>query len=212
MRIGVFDSGIGGQAVANSLQKSLTNAEIICVNDHNNMPYGNKTQNKIIELTDKAITPLLDMKCDAIVIACNTASTTALSTLRLRHLNQKFIGLDPMIKPAANITKTKCIAVCATPRTLKSDRYYELKEIWTKDIKVIEPDCSSWASLIESGEIDKIELIPIINQLIEQNVDVIVLGCTHYHLIKQQIIDITGDKVVVLEPSDAIAERIKNII
>jgi len=212
MRIGVFDSGIGGKVVAMSLQQSLVDVEIVLINDQENMPYGDKTRNRVIELTIDAVKPLIDVKCDVIIIACNTASTTALLPLRTKYPNQKFIGLDPMIKPAAKITKTNRIAVCATPRTLKSKRYNELKNTWANDIKVIEPDCSSWANLIEHNEIDEIDLAATINSLIEQKVDVIVLGCTHYHLIKQQIIDIVGSKITVLEPTNTIAERIKNII
>lgn len=212
MRIGVFDSGIGGQAVAESLKDSFKDAEINCVSDTKNVPYGNKTQAEIIKLTCKAVEPLVKNHYDVIVIACNTASTVALDYLRQEHPNQVFIGLDPMIKPAASITKTNNIAVCATPRTLSSERYNKLKEAWAKDINVIEPDCKSWAELIERGRSNEINLDAIIKDLIEQEVDVIVLGCTHYHLIKQVIIDRAGDNITVLEPSDSIAKRIKMLI
>lgn len=212
MRIGIFDSGIGGKAIAVTLHKLLPSSEIISVDDHKNMPYGNRNTNEIIELTNNAIQPLIDARCDAIIIACNTATTTSISSLRLTYPNENFIGIEPMLKPASMLTKTKCIAVCATPSTLKSKRYIELKNIWASGITVIKPDCSNWAELIEKGQSEMINIDSIMQSLKVNNVDVIVLGCTHYHWIKQRIIDAAGKNVKVLEPSDAIAARIKTIM
>lgn len=187
-------------------------AEIILVNDREHVPYGNRNSNEIIKLTKSAIKPLLNKKCDSIIIACNTATTVAISSLRLSYPDVNFIGIEPMIKPAALTTKTKCIAVCATTGTLKSDRYLSLKKSWTKNIKVIEPNCSNWASLIENNKSDEINVTDIVKSLIDKNVDVIVLACTHYHWIKQRIVNAAGVRIKVLEPSDAIAERLKNLI
>jgi len=212
MRIGIFDSGIGGEAVAATLHKLLPSADIICVNDHAHMPYGERSQKEIIKLTKNSIKPLLDSDCDAIIIACNTATTVAISDLRLTYPDVNFIGIEPMVKPAAAMTKTGSIAICATSQTLQSDRYKELKRIWASGVEVVEPDCGNWATLIEYGKSNEINTAPLIKLLIDHNVDVVVLGCTHYHWIKQNIIDAIGSMVTVLEPSDAIAERIKNLI
>ncbi|HEU4830768.1 MAG TPA: glutamate racemase [Candidatus Saccharimonadales bacterium] len=212
MRIGVFDSGIGGEAIAERLRELLPHAEIISVNDRAHMPYGNRTPAEIIELTNSAIQPLLELPCDAIVIACNTATTVAIAELRSLHPQTHFIGIEPMIKPASSLTKTGHIAVCATPRTLQSARYDELKRTWAADIEVIEPDCSQWAELIEYGKSDQIDIAAIMAPLVAKGVDVIVLGCTHYHWVKQRILDTVGDNITVLEPSDAIAERIKSLL
>jgi glutamate racemase len=176
------------------------------------VPYGNRKPNEIIRLTKNAIKPLLDINCDAIVIACNTATTVAISSIRKSFPNINFIGIEPMVKPAAKLTKTNCIAVCATTGTLKSEKYNELKSIWAKNIKIIEPDCSEWAGLIENGESDKINIIQAVQSLLSHNVDVIVLGCTHFHWVKQRVIEAAGPKVTVLEPSDAVASRIKYLI
>jgi len=202
MRIGVFDSGVGGEAVANTLRQLLPTADIISINDHDHMPYGNRDPKEIIRLTKNAIKPLLDERCDAIVIACNTVTTVAISALRSVYPDVNFIGIEPMVKPAAKMTKTKHIAVCATPRTLQSDRYKELKNNWASEIEVIEPDCSNWAELIEHGKSDEIDIDSVSKSLIERNVDVIVLGCTHYHWIKQRIIDTgtIGTFVEVFDP------------
>jgi len=212
MRIGIFDSGIGGEAVAIKLQKLLPLAEIMSVNDHEHMPYGALPQQEVINLTLRAIKPLLDKECDAIIIACNTATTVAISSLRQSCPSTNFIGIEPMVKPAALATKTGVIAVCATPNTLKSDRYKELKQTWTDKITVIEPDCDDWAEMIERGMSDTIDVESTMERLINLDVDVIVLGCTHYHWLKSRIAAAVGSKVIVLEPSDAIAERIKSLI
>ena len=212
MRIGVFDSGIGGKAVATELGKLLPNAEIISVDDHDHVPYGDRPPEEIIELTKIAIKPLLSSSCDAIIIACNTATTVAISNLRTTYPDVNFIGIEPMVKPAAKLTRSGVIAVLATPRTLQSDRYNELKQTWAKDIVVIEPDCKNWSKLIEENESDQIDIETVTASLISQKVDVIVLGCTHYHHIKQRIVDSAGPDISVLEPTDAIANRVKSLI
>ena len=210
MCIGIFDSGIGGEAVATIIRKMIPHAEIISVNDHENVPYGDKKPAEIIHLTDKAIQPLIKAGCDTIVIACNTATTVAISSLRLSYPNEHFIGIEPMIKPAVQMTKTGSIAVCATPRTIESDKYKELKQTWAGGINVIEPDCTTWATLIEQNRSDEIDIGGLINKLSSLKVDVIVLGCTHFHWLKQRIID-TAPGITVLEPSDSIVQRITTL-
>ena len=212
MRIGVFDSGVGGKAVAGKLQELLPNAEIISVDDHDHVPYGDRTPENIIELTKIAIQPLLAMGCGAIIIACNTATTVAISSLRATYPSVNFIGIEPMVKPAATITKSKIIAVLATPKTLQSSRYKELKDTWAQGITILEPDCSDWAALIENNDSTKIQVEATTAKLLKEGVDVIVLGCTHYHMIKERIVDAAGDNVTVLEPTDAIANRIKSLL
>lgn len=212
MKIGVFDSGIGGKAVAEELQRLIPDAEVLYVSDSAHVPYGGRPQQEIIELTEAAIQPLLDAACDAIVIACNTATTNAIGALRQAHPAQHFVGLEPMVKPAAALTKTKTIAVLATPATLASERYAQLKNDWAADITVIEPDCASWASNIEHDAIEKIPLETTMSALKDNDVDVIVLGCTHYHWLKDRIEQLAGPTVTVLEPSNAIKERIHSLL
>lgn len=211
-KIGVFDSGIGGKSVANRLKQLFPGTDIVFLNDSQNVPYGTKTRSQIISLTVDAVQPLLEQKCDAIVIACNTATTNAIAELRTKFPETHFIGLEPMIKPASLLTQTKSIAILATPSTLSSSRYRQLKTDWTNGIQVIEPDCSTWASLIEHDRTDEIKLDAIINSLQQANVDVIILGCTHYHWLKPQIQNITEGNVLILEPSDAIGARLNSLL
>ena len=210
MKIGVFDSGIGGEAVATRLRHLMPDAKVITANDSVHVPYGAHTDEEILRLTEQALQPLLRASCDAIVIACNTATTVAIAYLRDAYPSQHFVGLEPMIKPAALLTHTGVVAVLATPATLRSQRYAALKRTWATDLTVVEPDCSIWAASIEHGE--KIELDAIITSLKEQSVDVIVLACTHYHWIKQDIERLAGPSIRVLEPSDAIGARIRSLV
>lgn len=212
VKIGVFDSGIGGKSIVDRLQELFPGVQIIFTNDTKNMPYGSKTKEEIISLTDTAIQPLLDEGCNAIVIACNTATTNAIPELRSKYSTTHFVGLEPMIKPASELTTSGNIAVLATPSTLSSARYNELKNTWAKHINVTEPNCSDWAELIEQGRADEINLSEISRKLKQSNVDVVVLGCTHYHWIKDRIQAAVGHEVAVLEPSDAIGARLDAIL
>ncbi|MDB5176789.1 MAG: putative Glutamate racemase [Candidatus Saccharibacteria bacterium] len=212
VKIGVFDSGIGGQAIANRLEELFPDIEVISVNDHNNVPYGSRNREEIIGLTKHAIQPLIEARCDAIVIACNTATTNAITDLRATYPDIHFVGIEPMIKPAAKLTATGVIAVLATPSTLTSSRYSELKHEWAESVRVLEPDCHDWASKIESDQSDTIDIKTIIDEILQQNGDVIVLGCTHYHWIKDRIQSLAGSNVRVLEPSDAIALRLDQLL
>lgn len=211
MKLGIFDSGMGGKALAASLAQALPEADILVVDDHKNVPYGSKTTEQIISLTDTAIQPLLKEGCDAIIIACNTATMAAIETLRRTYPNEKFIGLEPMVKPAAEQTKTGIIAVCATPSTLASERYRWLVDSFAKDIKIIQPDCSNWARMIESGNIDKVAIKNSVDDCLEKGADIVILGCTHYHWIKDLITEIASDRATVLEPSEAIARRVRSV-
>lgn len=212
MKIGVFDSGIGGEALADALQKTFPEAKLHVVNDCKNVPYGDKTDIEIIELTDLAIQPLLGGGCNIIVIACNTATAVAIETLRQRYSTQYFIGIEPMIKTAVNHTETNTIAVCATPATLNSNRYKNLVEKYGSHLTILEPDCSGWAYMIEHNEVNEQEIANVINSTCERGADVIVLGCTHYHWIKDLVQKLAQDRAIVIEPSEAIGRRVAELL
>jgi len=212
MRLGVFDSGIGGKAIAESLKLSFPDADITTVNDRKNVPYGNKTNKEIINLTDKAIQPLLEQSCDVIIIACNTATAVAIDSLRVKYPNQKFIGIEPMVKTASSLSSTRKIAVFATPATLNSQRYKKLVNKYGKNLEILEPDVSDWALMIEKNQINYESIRQIIETVCQNGVDVIVLGCTHYHWIKNSIMEMVSQRAHVIEPSEAIGKRVKNLL
>lgn len=212
MRLGIFDSGIGGEAVAESLRVAFPAANITTVNDREHVPYGDRTSEDIVRLTDAAIQPLLESRCDVIVIACNSATAAAIETLRARYPGQPFIGLEPMVKPAAAMTKTGTIAICATPATLNSDRYQHLKETFASNVTVLEPDCSGWARMIEDSEINEDHIEETVEAACSRGADVIVLACTHYHWIREVIERAAAGRATVIDPSDAIASRVRSLL
>ena len=108
MKLGVFDSGIGGKAVADTLAKDFPEADIMYVHDSEHVPYGGRHQDEIIQLTETAIAPLLMANCDCIILACNTATAAAIEYLRIKYPDQKFVGLEPMIK----IFPLLCFIIC----------------------------------------------------------------------------------------------------
>jgi glutamate racemase len=212
MKLGVFDSGIGGEAVAAALRVTFPGADISTVNDHDNVPYGDKSSGEVIRLTDAAIQPLLNGDCDIVILACNTATALAIDELRRRYPTQKFIGIEPMIKTAAALTQSNTIAVCATSATLASRRYTELLRKYAHHLDIIEPDCSKWAYLIENNQINRSHIEKQIIEACDRGADVIVLGCTHYHWIKDLIIGVAAGRALVIEPSEAIGRRVKELL
>ena len=210
MKIGVFDTGKGGEIVAEKLQSLFPGNEFIIVNDRAHLPYGNKTAEEIIELTDATIQPLL-VSCEIIIIACNTATALAIETLRAKYPTKKFIGFEPAIKPAASHSKKKKIMVLATPATLQSPRYLALKERCVSDVTVIEPNCSSWAQKIEADEFSDEELRPVIELAIIENADELVLGCTHYLSLEEKL-QKALPSVKIQNPVGGVARRLKEIM
>lgn len=212
MKLGVFDSGIGGEAVAEALQATFPTADIVIVNDKKNVPYGDKSPDQVIHLTEAAIQPLLSASCDIIVLACNTATAVAIEALRSRYPGQKFIGIEPMIKSAAKLTRSHTIGVCATPATLASTRYHQLIQTYGAHLNIIEPDCGEWAYLIENNQLNRSHVERVVSDLCDRGADVIVLGCTHYHWIKDLIIELAAGRAEVIEPSEAIGRRVRQLL
>lgn len=211
MKIGVFDSGIGGISVAKAIEAAFPQYKIIFKDDSKNLPYGTKTVEQIYACCKPILDSLVDEGCDVIVVACNTVSTNLISRLR-EEIDIPLIALEPMVKPASEITESKVIVVCATPRTLASDRYSWLKNEYASDIKVIEPDCSDWTAMIEAGTIDQNKITTVINEACDAGADVIVLGCTHYHWIEDMINRISAGRAKVIQPEQAVIKQLKVVL
>lgn len=210
-KIGVFDSGIGGEAVAGAIRRALPDDEVILVSDHEHVPYGDKPPEEVLGFVVPLLEHLVARGCDAIVIACNTVTTNHIEALR-RRLTVPLIGIEPMVKPAAQTTKTRVIAVCATPATLQSQRYGWLKEAYAQGVTVLEPDCSQWAYMIEHNQINETVLAEQINALCDQGADVVVLGCTHYHWIEETVRRIAAARAVVIQPEQPVIKRLKAVL
>jgi glutamate racemase len=211
VKIGVFDSGVGGQAVVNAIKKELPDLEIIYKEDKEHVPYGSRSVDEIYGFVRPIFQEFIDEGCRVIVVACNTVTTNLISQLRAEH-SVPMVGMEPMVKPAAENTRTGIIAVCATPRTLSSDRYKWLKVTYANGVKVLEPDCSDWALMIESNTIDREKVAKRIEEVLNQGADQIVLGCTHYHWIEALIKQITNGRANVIQPEVPVVAQLKKVL
>jgi len=208
MNIGIFDTGLGGQLVARKLRKLLPEHSYIVVNDLENAPYGNKSQPEIMNLTFRAIQPIID--CDIIVIACNTATAAAIDSLRKKYPNKHFVGFEPMIKPAAQISKTSHITLLATRATKNSKRLNSLIHLHAKDLTIDMPDADTWAKSIDEGLADLIDLAEVASS-VDSDSDVIILGCTHYIALEEKLKRLFPD-CQVIEPTDAVSRQVKKTL
>lgn len=210
-KIGVFDSGIGGEAIAAALRRALPDVEVITKSDTEHVPYGDKTPEQVLGFVLPLLKELVSDGCDVIVVACNTVTTHHIKTLR-GQISVPLVGIEPMVKPASEQTKSRIIAVCATPATLASPRYAELKQQYAKNLMIFEPDCSTWAYMIEHNSVNVHRIREQIEALCSAGADVIALGCTHYIWIAQLIEEMAQGRAVVLQPEEAIIRRVRYLL
>ena len=209
--IGVFDSGIGGLSVAKAIEKALPSDKVLYASDKEHVPYGDKTPEAVFGYVVPILQNLVEQGCEVIVIACNTVTTVHIDGLR-KIISVPLIGIEPMVKPAAERTKSGIIAVCATPATLASKRYAWLKQTYASGIQIIEPDCSKWAYMIEHNQVNDNTIRQQITGLCDQGADVIVLGCTHYHWIEDIIQQIAAEAAVVIQPEQPVIAQLKRVL
>ncbi len=210
MKIGVFDSGMGGLSVAKAIEAAFSKAEVVFRNDSIHMPYGLRRPSELHALVVPILQELEDGGCQIIVIACNTVTTNLIEDLRA-ELNVPLVGMEPMVKTAAEQTLSGIVAVCATPATLASKRYSWLKQTYAENVTVLEPDCSDWAGMIERNDIDETLIEITVQDTLNRGADVIVLGCTHYHWIEELIQLLARDRAVVIQPEPAIIRQIERV-
>jgi glutamate racemase len=211
VKIGVFDSGVGGLSMAKAIRQALPGHEVIYRDDSEHVPYGTRSIEELRSFTLPILEEMVKEGCKVIVIACNTVTTNMIKRLR-EEINVPLIGMEPMVKPAALATKTDVIAICATPRTLSSKRYKWLKEEYSRGIKVLEPDCSDWAFMIEVDIPEREKIAKIVENVCSEGADQIVLGCTHYHWIEEEIKKMAKGRAQVLQPEGPVIEQLKRVI
>ncbi len=213
--IGIFDSGIGGTSIWKEIKRVLPNEKTIYISDSRNAHYGPKGKDKIIELAIKNTELLLSRGCKLIVVACNTATTNAISYLR-ENYEVPFIGIEPAIKPASLRTKTGIVGILATKGTLNSELFAKTSSSLERKIKIIEQVGTGLVEFIENGKINTQEmdylLKSYIHPLLAQNADCLVLGCTHYPYLIPQIRKIVGPDFQIIDSGEAVARQTKNIL
>lgn len=213
--IGVFDSGVGGTSIWKEIINVLPNEDTIYLSDSKNAPYGNKSKNEIIQLSIKNTEFLIQHNCKIIVVACNTATTNAITHLRNKY-NVPFIGIEPAIKPASLQTKTNKIGILATKGTLHSELFEKTSKKLNSQIEIIDTIGTGLVELIEDGKIDTDEMRALLNKylipMVQANIDHLVLGCSHYPYLIHQIKNIIGEGVTLIDSGFAVAKQTKNIL
>jgi glutamate racemase len=213
--IGFFDSGVGGTSIWKEVLRRLPKEHTIYLSDSENAPYGEKSKDQIIALCIKNTEFLLQKNCKIIVVACNTATTNAIDYLRSNY-NIPFIGIEPAIKPAALNTKTKKIAILATKGTLNSTLFEKTSSIINKDIQVQETIGKGLVALIEDGKLHSKEMTSLLSSylkpMVTNNIDSLVLGCTHYPYLIPQIKKIIGDRIQIIDSGEAVARQTQVVL
>lgn len=212
--IGLFDSGVGGTSIWKEVHALLPNESTIYLADSKNAPYGQKTQEEIIELSKKNTEFLLENNCKLIIVACNTATTNAIKVLRATY-DIPFIGIEPAIKPAALHSKTQKIGILATQGTLNSELFHQTVALYS-DVKVVEQIGFDLVTLIENGEMHSKRMTQLLNDyllpMVAQDIDYLVLGCTHYPYLIPQIKKIIPKNIKIIDSGEAVAKQTKHIL
>jgi len=234
--IGIFDSGVGGLSVYREIKKILPEERYTYFSDNAHCPYGEKSKEYIIDRAKEITDFLLKQGADIIVVACNTATAAAIKTLRSEYSTPcshvltlteskrdsiSFIGMEPAIKPAAAVTRSRVIGVLATAGTLKADKYKDIKDRHAEDITVVEHVGQGFVELVESGLTTGEKADTIVTEslkpLLDAGADTIVLGCTHYPFLSETIARtasklVPGREITIIDPAPAVARHLYEVM
>lgn len=212
--IGVYDSGFGGLSVWRELRKMLPEESLIYLGDGKNCPYGGRSREEITSFAVEAVEALVAEGAKMIVVGCNTATTAAVAYLRERWSDMPIVGLEPAVKPACLTSRTRRIAVLATEHSLKSDMFLATAARYASDVEVIKVVGKGFVELVEQGLERSVEaeiaVRRVVEPLLDEGIDKIVLGCTHYPFLRPLIEHVIGEKdIEVIDSGEAVARRVK---
>ena len=215
--IGLYDSGFGGLSVWRELHRALPNESLIYLGDGKNCPYGSRPAEQIRQLAELAVGDLLQRGCKMVVVACNTATAAAIVHLREKFADVPIVGLEPAIKPACRMTKTKVVGVIATERSLQGEKFLSTLARYGEGVEVIKSVGEGWVEAVEQSEehTAKTELAVrrVVEPIIERGADVLVLGCTHYPFLKDVVCRVVGDRnVAVIDSGEAVEKRVESLL
>jgi glutamate racemase len=214
--IGIFDSGVGGLSVLRAIRTEIPDARLLYVADQRHVPYGARPVEEVRGFSFGIARFLLAQGAKVIVVACNTASAAALKELRAAFSEIPIVGIEPAVKPAAEITKSGVVGVLATPATFQGALYASVVERFASGVMVLQDTCPGLVDQIEKGELEGPKTRQILElalrPMLRQGIDTVVLGCTHYPFVIPLIQQICGDEVRVIDPAPAVARQTRRVL
>jgi glutamate racemase len=214
LRIGVFDSGLGGLSVLREIHKRMPAASLVYIADSAWVPYGPRSENVIQHRARSLSRFLVEHGADLIVVACNTATAAAVPMLR-KTMRLPIVGMEPAVKPATAATRNGIVGVLATSGTLQSARFAALLDQFGADISVLTRACPGLVEQVESGDVDGPRTRLLVRQfvapLIDGGADTIVLGCTHFVFLRPLIQSIAGPDVAIIDTGEAVARQVEQV-
>jgi glutamate racemase len=209
---GIFDSGIGGLSVARAVRELLPNEPLIYVADTGHAPYGEKTDDYIYQRMQLISRHLINQGVKAIVVACNTATTAAIAKLRA-ECALPVIGVEPGVKPAVLASKTGVVGILATPRTLQTPAFANLAQRFAGQARIELQPCPQLVQLIETLDFNGAPMQALLKSyiypLLDKGADTLVLGCTHYNFVADNIAAIAGPAVTIIRTEAAVAKQLQ---
>jgi glutamate racemase len=210
--IGVFDSGVGGLSVLQHIRQTLPGERLIYIADSGHVPYGDKSASYIEQRSHTLTRFLIAQGAEAVVIACNTATAAAVTSLR-SQFNIPIVGMEPAVKPAVSATKSGVVGVLATIGTLESARFAALLERYGDEVEIITQGCPGLVEQVEKAELNNARTRELIKRftapLLARGVDTLILGCTHYPFLSPLIRDVVGNDIVLVDTGAAVARQLQ---
>jgi glutamate racemase len=210
--IGVFDSGVGGLSILAGIHELLPTEKLVYLADSAHAPYGPKGEAYIRDRCDIIMQFFIRQQVKAVVVACNTATAAAIGWLRERY-TLPIIGVEPAVKPAAELSNKGIVGVLATSGTLASDKYIALHNRFTHQTEIITRACPGLVELIEQTEADVAAITGLLEEftapMLDKGADTLVLGCTHYSLITEVIQQVVGPEVRIVDSGKAVAKQLQ---
>ncbi len=214
--IGVFDSGVGGLSVLRHIRQRLPHESLIYVADTAWMPYGDKATATIRERTLRLAESLLDAHCKMLVLACNTATAAAVKEVRAQWPGLTVVGMEPGLKPAIHGSPRRKVGILATSGTLRSDKFRLLLERYGAGAEVISQPCPGLVEQVEQGALDDQRTAALLRDyltpLLAQQIDTLVLGCTHYPFLIPLIRRVTGEQLTIIDTGHAVARQVERLL
>lgn len=209
--VGLLDSGVGGLSVLKEVKHLLPGERTLYVADSGAAPYGGWSEQRIAKRVHKLADYMVNKDIKALVVACNTATAAAIETLREAY-DIPIIGMEPAIKPAAAITRSGVIGVMATERTLTSERYRRLVESYAGDMRVIDQACNALVRQVEKAPFSEDTLYmvtTIVEPMLAAGMDTLVLGCTHFPIVRSAIQSVAGSRVRIVDSGGSVARQLR---